>query len=150
MKNLENLRLFKLLEVLELDDNQNDKFISAFSKFRNKSKAIDEEMDNEVSALAEYLRSEEIEDKVIMEKVRNIEKFKADREKVRADFYEKVKNILTAQQLGRMIVFQERFERELLETVRGFRAPDTPPNPELNRPPDLEPAPMPDVSPDDQ
>ena len=150
MKNLENLRLLKLLEVLELNDDQNDKFISAFSKFRNESKDIDEGIENEVTALAEYLRSENIEDKVVMEKVRVIEKLKTDRENARADFYEEVKDILTAQQLGKMIVFQERFERELLETVRGFRAPDTPPNPELNRAPDLELAPMPDVSSDNQ
>jgi hypothetical protein len=36
-------------------------------------------------------------------------------------FLAKARTILTPRQLGRMIVFQDRFELELLETVRALR-----------------------------
>lgn len=138
-KNLENLRLLKLLEVLDLEDDQNDQFISAFSKFRKKSKSIREDIEHEITSLAEYLGWENKSDNVIMEKVDLIAKIKDNFEKERRKFFEKIKGILTAEQLGRMMVFQERFERELLEQVRGLRAPKAP---------DMRtPAPAPDIMP---
>lgn len=123
MKNLESLRLLKLLEVLDLDDNQNDRFISAFSKFRRNSKSIREQIDNEVTDLREYLGQEDRADNAILEKVDLIVRKREEIEQERKKFFERIKDILTPEQLGRMMVFQERFERELLEQVRGFRAP---------------------------
>ena len=135
-KNLENLRLLKLLEVLDLSEDQNDQFILAFSKFRKNSRLIRENIEGEIIFLGEYLKKENKSDNVIMEKVDLIIRIKEDFEKERKKFFEKIKDILTAEQLGRMIVFQERFERELLEQVRGFRAP---------KPPDApHPQPLPD------
>ncbi len=125
-KNLENLRLLKLLEVLDLDEDQNDLFISAFSKFRKNSKEIREKVEGEINILAEYLKQENRSDNVILEKVDLIVSMKEEFEQERKRFFERVKDILTPEQLGRMMVFQERFERELLEQVRGFRAPKPP------------------------
>ena len=125
-KNLENLRLLKLLEVLDLDDDQNDLFISSFSKFRKNSKVVREEVESEVTILAEYLKQENKSDDVILKKVDMIISKKEEFEKERKRFFERVKDILTPEQLGKMMVFQERFERELLEQVRGFRAPRPP------------------------
>ena len=130
MKNLENLRLLKLLEVLNLNENQNDQFISAFSKFRNASKSIQEKIETDVTDLSDYLKDENKSDDVILKKVDEIVKMKEEIEKERKDFFENTKNILTAEQLGKMMVFQERFEREMLEKVRGFRAPEPPSNPD--------------------
>ncbi len=125
-KNLENLRLLKLLEVLDLEEDQNDQFISAFSKFRKNSKAIKEKVEGEVTSLGEYLKQDNRSDNVILEKVDLIVSMKEEFELERKNFFERVKDILTPEQLGRMMVFQERFERELLEQVRGFRAPKPP------------------------
>ncbi len=141
MKNLENLRLLKLLEVLDLGEEQNDLFISAFSKFRKNSKSIREKVEGEITILAEHLKQDNKSDNVILEKVDSIVKMKEDFEKERKKFFEKVKDILTAEQLGRMMVFQERFERELLERVRGFRAPRLPDAPDPKPVPNLQPLP---------
>ncbi len=122
-KNLENLRLLKLLETLDLSEDQNDLFISAFSRFRKDSRTIMRKLENEVDSLAEYLRQDDRNDDVIMKKIGIIEESKEGLEKARKDFLGSIKNILTVEQLGKMIVFQERFERELLEKIRGFRAP---------------------------
>ena len=137
-KNLENLRLLKLLEVLDLSEDQNDQFISAFSKFRKNSRLIRENIECEITFLGEYLKKENKSDNVIMEKVDLIIRIKEDFETERKKFFEKIKDILTAEQLGKMIVFQERFERELLEQVRGFRAPKPPDAPDA---PDPQPLP---------
>ena len=141
MKNLENLRLLKLLEALDLSENQNDLFISAFSTFRKNSKSIKEKVESEITILAEYLKEDTKSDNVILEKVDSIVKMKEDFEKERGKFFEKAKDILEAEQLGRMMVFQERFERELLEQVRGLRAPKPPDVPVSKPAPDPQPSP---------
>jgi len=141
MKNIENLRLLKLLEVLDLNDEQNDLFISAFSKFRRDSRLIREKVESEIAFLAEYMKQAGRSDDVILEKVDSIVVMKENLEKERTKFFEKIKDILTAEQLGKMMVFQERFERELLEQVRGFRAPKPPGMPDPNISPKPQPSP---------
>jgi Spy/CpxP family protein refolding chaperone len=123
MKNLENLRLLKLLETLELNEEQNDKFIAAFSQFRKTFREIHEELEREVTALADYLETENKNNEIIMEHIDRVEEIRLKREMSRKDFFEKIKSILTPEQLGRMVVFDERFERKMLQTIRGFRAP---------------------------
>lgn len=130
-KNLENLRLLKLMEILDLNDDQNDRFIAAFSLFRNKNRDLNQDLEKETEILAELIKSENYEDNKIIQQVDKIRKLKHRRMELADEFHAKVSEILTAVQMGKMTVFEERFERELLETIRGFRgrrppAVDTP------------------------
>ncbi len=140
-KNLESLRLLKLLEVLDLGDDQNDLFISAFSKFRKNTKSIREQIESEVTDLKEYLDQDNKSDNIMQNKIELIMKMKDDFETEKKNFFKKLQGILTAEQLGRMIVFQERFERELLQQVRGFRAPKPPDAPGAIPTPESAPSP---------
>jgi Spy/CpxP family protein refolding chaperone len=140
-RNLENLRLLKLFEVLDLDDEQNAQFIAAYSKFRNNSREIKEKVENEVNSLAEYLKQEDKSNDIILKKVDLIVSYKEEFEQERKKFFEEIKGIITPEQLGKMTVFHERFEREMLEKVRGFRAPEPPDTPDRISIPEIQPAP---------
>ncbi len=120
-KNLENLRLLKLLEILDLDDVQNDRFIAAFSLFRNKNRDLNQELEKETDILADLIKSENPGENEIMQQVEKIRELKRQRMAIYDEFHAKVSEILTAVQMGKMTVFEERFERELLESIRGLR-----------------------------
>lgn len=120
-KNLENLRMLKLLELLELDDDQSAKFINMFVSFRKKIRQINMELQSEVEGLVELLKTDEPSDEEITAKLTEIDGLKMKREAEKKKFHDDVREILTAVQLGRMVVFEERFERELIESMRGFR-----------------------------
>ena len=129
MKNLENLRLLKLLETLDLDENQNDRFIAVFSQFRKQSREIHDELEKEITALAEYLDTDNRKDEVILRHTERVREIRLKMVDSRENFFESIKSILTPEQMGRMVIFEERFERKMLETIRGFRAPSPEPAP---------------------
>jgi len=142
-KNMENLRMLKLLDVLELDEGQDMKFITAFAAFRKKTREIGEHFWNEVKLLSEILNQSVPSDEEIKAQILKIENMRIQREKFRTDFHKEVSNILTPVQLGKMVIFEHRFERELIESVRGFRERPAPPSPELDEVPEPDKIPGP-------
>ncbi|SYZ74292.1 exported hypothetical protein [Candidatus Zixiibacteriota bacterium] len=130
MKNLENLRLLKLMEVLDLSDEQSPKFIEAYSSFRNDTRQINYDLQSAVDSLADNLTSGEIRKDQIDKSISRIASLRSLREQRLAQFHEKIAGFLTPEQMGKLVVFEERFERELIENIRGFRmgqmAPENP------------------------
>ncbi len=120
-RNLESLRLLKLLEALDLTEEQSDRFIVAFSEFRKAWREVNEQIQMEVLVLSELMEQEKPDVEKVQKKVVDIELLRNKREATRNNFYEKAKGILTPLQIGKMVVFEESFEKKLLESVRGFR-----------------------------
>ncbi len=129
-ENLENLRMLKLLEVIDLDEEQNVEFLALFASSRKKMKEIREEMESEVDELIEILKDENPDESLIKEKLGKIEVLKKRFTDNFENLQNKAKEILTTVQYAKMLVFQERFERELIQSVKGFRN---------NPPPDVGP-----------
>jgi len=126
-KNLENLRMLKLLELLELDDKQSPEFIGVFAAFRKEGKEINQEIQSRIDSLAELLKSGNPSEDEIRARMAKIDDLKSERELKLKEFHNNVSKILTAVQMGRMVVFEERFEGELIGCVRGFREKPAPP-----------------------
>ncbi len=120
-KYVEQFRLLKMLELLELSEDQELTFLTAYNSMRRELRGIDEERVRLIEELAGGLRSEAISDSAIGDLTGKI--FKADKSKqqVQSDFIEHASTTLAPRQFGRLVVFHERFERELLDRVRAFR-----------------------------
>jgi len=125
-RNLDNFRMFKMLEILELDDEQNDRFIGVFSGYRTTTKKINEEIESVIRSLIDDLHNPDIAVDSIVTKTERVKKLRQEREKARDKFHADAAAILNPIQIARLTVFEERFERELLEALRGFRNPPTP------------------------
>ena len=121
--------MLKLLELLDLTDEQSPHFIERFVSFRKNFKIVNKNIQIEIEKLAELLKSKaaEVPIKEAIDKVNNL---KDQREKAIDKFHDEVTSILTIQQMGRMVIFEERFERELIESVRGFHDRPAPPFPD--------------------
>ncbi len=120
-KNLDNLRLIKLLDLLELTDEQNDKFIAAYSSIRIEKRKMHEKMQAEVEILSEQINAESPNESLIKNQIDKVEALMEQKMQSIRKFHEKIKDNLTVVQMGKMVIFENRFERELLETVRDFR-----------------------------
>jgi Spy/CpxP family protein refolding chaperone len=123
MKNFENFRLLKLLEILDLSEDQTGRFVAEFSLFRKENRNLGERLDEQVQLLAENLKTKEPDDEEILKIIDGIDRIRILREEARKEFYEKSKAILTPVQIGKLLVFENRFEREVLRTVPGMRSP---------------------------
>jgi len=105
-------------------------FLALFASSRKKMKEIREEMESEVDELIEILKDENPDESLIKEKLGKIEVLKKRFTDNFENLQNKAKEILTTVQYAKMLVFQERFERELIQSVKGFRN---------NPPPDMGP-----------
>lgn len=135
-KHIEQFRILKLLELLDLQEDQELGFITAFHSMRRERRQLHEKRIALVDELADGLRMETAPDMEINRLIRDISKLGNQQERVMEDFLSEAQKILTPSQLGRFIVFHERFEFELLEAVKAFRERQPPPG---NPPPMEEP-----------
>lgn len=120
-RHLEQFRTLKLLELLNLNEEQEDKFLKEFRDLRRDLRDIRDAKDSAVSELSSGLHSGTISDSRVNEL---IEQIYANQEKLRtreAAFHKEMKKILDPQQLGRMVVFNQRFDRELLHKMEAFK-----------------------------
>ncbi len=137
-KHIEQFRLLKLLELLDLKDDQEVDFITVFHSMRRQRHQLHEKKMALIDELADGLRNGTASDSEINRLIREIAKSDDQQEQVTADFLSEAQRILTPSQLGRFIVFRERFEFELLEAVKAFRERQPPPGDSLP-PEELEP-----------
>lgn len=119
-ENIENLRLLKLLEAVDLTEEQSAKFIPVFQSYRKDFKASLDERRELVDHLADLVDSN-ASDQELNAGIQQLIDLKDKMEKQRDDFLAECRGILTTKQLAKLVIFQERFEREILQSLREFR-----------------------------
>ena len=120
-RHLEQFRMLKLMELLELSKDQEVEFLVAFQDMRETHRELKEQRDSILQILADGIESENLDDAAIYHMADEIQQLKRRHIQVIDDLLARVKNILSAEQYGKMILFQERFEHQLLEKLREFR-----------------------------
>ena len=129
-KHLEQFRLLKLLELLDLDESQEAQFMKSFTSIRRELRKVGDEKEEALNRLASGLHAGDIADKEIYDLLDEIVRIEHEKRMFFDRYLEESRSFLTAQQIAKLVIFQERFEYELLEKVRQFRdrpgAPDHP------------------------
>lgn len=120
-RHLEQFRMLKLLELLDLNEEQEMKFLVEFRALREKQVVLQKERQDAVTRLAEGLRADTLNEEQIGRLTNRIFELRRTYAAESEGFYERVRPMLTAEQAGKLVVFQERFEYELLDQVRSFR-----------------------------
>lgn len=128
-KHIEQLRLLKLLEVLDLSEDQEPQFLMAFKGMRKAMRNLDESKQTIISRLSKELKAEKPNTRQINNLVDSVLMIEARKRESMQKFVESSRVILTPLQVGRLLVFTERFEFELLERVREFRGRPRPGGP---------------------
>ena len=120
-RHLEQFRMLKLLELLDLNEDQEVQFLVEFKALRERQMVLQQEREQVTTRLAEGLRADTLKDAQIEALVKRIFDLRRAYGQASEDSFNRIRGILTPEQAGRLIVFQERFELELLGQVRSFR-----------------------------
>ncbi len=120
-KHLEQLRLLKLLEFLDLDEGADMEFIVAFRSFRKGERELHDVRRELVDTLATGIKEDGLSDSEIYALVEQIRENDLARQTHREKFLGEIRSLLSAEQYARFVIFNEKFELELLENVRSFR-----------------------------
>jgi len=123
-KYIEQLRILKLLELLDLNEDQDVEFIRLYRNHRKGVKEVEKEHVDKVKELSDGLKKDKISEEQILRLTSEILGKSEERSSLDKSFLIDSKKILSANQYGKLVIFQERFERELLEQVRQFRNKD--------------------------
>jgi Spy/CpxP family protein refolding chaperone len=120
-ENIETLRMWKLLEALDLSSEQSMQFLPLMKDFQNARKRFEDKRKQYLTELEKALDSEEKDEKKIKENLDALERVRKEFHKEMDGFFEQTKSILTLEQRARMHLFEERFERRLKDSIHRMR-----------------------------
>jgi len=117
---LQDLAIWKMLEVLDLSQEQTDRFLPALREMQKQEARLQEERKKMLDELERAMTQggSEKEVRQIISQVRQLGK---QGEEIRERFFTQAESILTIQQLGRLVLFQDRFERKMREMMREMQ-----------------------------
>jgi hypothetical protein len=118
---IETLRLWKMIEVLDLTPEQSDKFLPLLHRFQQKQRELETAGKQLFRDLEEELNSTEPSEKTLQNILLDLERNKGALENERNNFLTSSREILTTIQEARLIWFEHKFEKELRDTIRKFR-----------------------------
>ena len=119
-KEIENFRIMKMTEHMDLSPEQADKFFPRLRKHRNevhnlhlKMRAFSEEISTENGMIPENLSGKKLDE--LTQELRNLE----DREtELRREFRGAMEGYLKPFQIARYMTFEQKFRRELQQTMK--------------------------------
>jgi len=120
-KYLEQLRLLKLLETLNLTEEQETKFVASFRVLRRDLHGLERERAAILMELSAAVEKEQVTAATVDQYTGKLKDMELRRRERGQQFLSDMKPVLSPEQLAKFILFQERFELELLERVREFR-----------------------------
>ena len=117
---LQDLAIWKMLEVLDLSQEQTDQFLPALREMQKQEARLQEERKKMLDELEKAMTQggSEKEVRQIIYQVRQLGK---QGEEIRERFFTQAESILNIQQLGRLVLFQDRFERKMREMMREMQ-----------------------------
>lgn len=118
---IETLRLWKMIEFLDLTEEQWDKFLPLFHRFQEAQKELKAAKRDLFDSLKEELESKEPDQGKIRAILTELEKNQEALEKERKDFLIDSGKTLTLIQEARLLLFEREFEKKLRETIRKLR-----------------------------
>lgn len=122
------LMKLKLVEALDLSSEQGDKFLPVFNQYRQKTQRLlrargelmrdlSRHVRLKMGALEEGEENGELSERELKERLTRLGELRRQQEANREEFYQNAGQTLSTEQLTRLIVFEERFAREIVRNL---------------------------------
>ncbi|MDP2960399.1 MAG: hypothetical protein Q8N71_03145 [candidate division Zixibacteria bacterium] len=118
---IETMKMWKMLEALNLSPEQSDKFLPAWRELQKAQKVFRERRDNLFRMLEMALMEEKAKEVKIKDILFQLEKERIFLDEVQQRFREKAKEILTLEQQAKLLLFEEKFEKRMMDIIRQYR-----------------------------
>lgn len=119
---IDELEKVKLIEILDMDEETTLKFFSRRNEFRNVTESLMQNRDNLLNDFHDIIIEDEIEDKSVysdhVNKILEIEKSIVNK---RIEFISSLEDILTEKQIGKLVVFEFKFRKDLRDLLFRHR-----------------------------
>lgn len=127
LKRLEQLKKVKLIEALDLNEDQAIKFFTREKDYRLAERKLIKERIHTADDL-EILVKTDTREAEIIKKVGEISEIEKKIITTRWDFLNSVRDVLTPKQIGQLVLFERKFQQEVRRILR-----DMPPGPRMKQ-----------------
>jgi len=122
------LMKLKLVEALDLSPEQGDKFLPVFNQYRQRTQRLLRARGELIQDLTRHVRLKmgaleeggeegELTERELKERLAKLDELRRQQEANRDEFHERAGQVLSTEQLVRLIVFEERFAREIVRNL---------------------------------
>lgn len=114
MQKMEELKKIKLIEILQMDEETSIKFFTRRSEHMSKVENINQAIKDKMNQIEEMVTN--IKDKNDPTLKRAVDEYLQLQEKVmreRQNFFKSVSELLSYEQMGKLVVFEEKFRSEI-------------------------------------
>ena len=119
-ENIETLRMWKLLEALDLTSEQSDKFLPILKDFQKARRSFENQRRDLMKQLETALQNAP-EDKQLKEILTDLENNREQFQTELDKYMDQTKAILSIEQQARLALFEDQFERRMRETIEPIR-----------------------------
>ncbi len=119
---IETLRMFKMIEALDITQEQSMQFFPLLNEFNDKKQEIHQENVELTKQLRDLLHNSSTKDSDIKS---ILDEMKSNRDKIHQlenDFFSDTEKILSIKQQAKYIIFQIEFQKELRGIINNIRA----------------------------
>jgi Spy/CpxP family protein refolding chaperone len=117
----EQFRTMKMLELLDLTDAQEGPFMAAYQKLRKGLRSVDDRKRKAIDDMAISVKAKTPNDQEINKRIDVLLGLEQERRDLLRAFAQDARQILTAPQAGRLMLFAERFEPAVAERIQAMR-----------------------------
>ena len=107
------LMKWKLTEYLDISEEQGDTFFPRFNSFQKEHKSIHKQIGELFNEVDEMINDDKIDVGKIKEIKNQINELNHKRHQLKSEFIENNQDILTDEQLAKLLVFEHKFKRKL-------------------------------------
>jgi hypothetical protein len=114
---IERFRRMRLIELLDLKEEQSVRFIARYNEFENNRRDLNKQRDEILDKIERLVRNN-AEEKEIEKIFLEVEAISRKLGEERLKFFNSLSDLLSVQQRAKLLLFERRFETELRDAVR--------------------------------
>lgn len=118
---IKTIKIWKLTEELNLTEQQSVQFFPAYNNHQTERERINTERKELFKQLDEQTMRGKTDDKEIKKLLDQLESLNQQLADKQAEFRKKLESILTTRQIGRLVVFEVKFQHHIREIIKDTR-----------------------------
>ncbi len=120
-RDIENMRIWKMTQFLGLSTEQSTKFFPIFNDFQGKREKLEEQRGEMMRRLGELVESEAEHESEIRRLMSGLVKNRERMVAVQEEFRREAGKVLSLKQQAKLIIFEERFQREICRMIDDIK-----------------------------
>ncbi|MCP4633993.1 MAG: hypothetical protein GY855_13795 [candidate division Zixibacteria bacterium] len=120
-EDIENFRIFKLSQSLDLTTKQSEKFFPVYNEFKKKRDDLEQEKRNTIESIGKAVELPDYPEENLKELLSKLDKIMEDDIKLRQELRNGMLKILSMHQVAKLEIFEHRFKHEIQRLIRESR-----------------------------